>query len=124
MKYLDLNAAVGSTAILGAVGVSGLDGRVCRTCVGQAQGLDKLVPQEQLTVIASRPELAGTDGSCPQAQQVLHPGGIEVRVSAWQRCCLTLPVDRRTLKSHRFCGTSKDTAPRLRLVVTSMAPTH
>ena len=58
MKYQDLTAAVGSTAILGAIGVSGLDGRVCRTCVGQAQGLDKLVPQEQLTVIASRPELA------------------------------------------------------------------
>ena len=51
MKYQDPTAAVGST-------VSGLDGRVCRTCVGQAQELDKLVPQEQLTVIASRPELA------------------------------------------------------------------
>ena len=58
MKYQDPTAAVGSTAILGAIGVSGLDGRVCRTCVGQAQELDKLVPQEQLTVIASRPELA------------------------------------------------------------------
>ena len=58
MKYQDPNAVVGSTAILGASGVSGLDGRVCRTYVGQAQGLDKLVPQEQLTVIASRPELA------------------------------------------------------------------
>ena len=58
MKYQDLHAAVGSTAILGAVGVSGLDGRVCHTCVGQAQGLDKPVPQEQLTVIASRPQLA------------------------------------------------------------------
>ena len=58
MKYKDPNAAVGSTAILGATGVSCLDGRVCRTCVGQAQELDKLPPQEQLTVIASRPELA------------------------------------------------------------------
>ena len=55
MKHQDPNAAVGSTATLGAIGVSGLDGRVCRTCVGQAQELDKLV---QLTVIASRPELA------------------------------------------------------------------
>ena len=27
MKYQDPNAAVGSTAILGAIGVSGLDGR-------------------------------------------------------------------------------------------------
>ena len=58
MKYQDPNAAVGSTAILGAIGVSGLGGRVCRAYVGQAQELDKLVPQEQLTVIASRPELA------------------------------------------------------------------
>ena len=58
MKYQDPFAAVGSTAIWGAIGVSGLDGRVCLTCVGQAQELDKLVPQEQLTVIANRPELA------------------------------------------------------------------
>ena len=56
--------------------------------------------------------------------QPLHPSGIEIQMSAWQRCCKTLPVDRRTLKSHRCCGTSKDTAPRLRLVVTWMVPTH
>ena len=56
--------------------------------------------------------------------QPLHPSGIEIRMSAWQRCCKTLPVERRTLNSHRFCGTSKCTAPSSRLVVTWMVPTH
>ena len=55
--------------------------------------------------------------------QPLHPSGIEIQMSAWQRCCKTLPVGRRTLKSHRCRGTSKNT-PRLRLVVTWMVPTH
>ena len=57
---MSVNAtAVGGVAIMGATGVGGLDGRVCRPLNGSKHRRStSMVPQQQLSFIASRPELA------------------------------------------------------------------
>ena len=56
---MSVNAtAVGRVAIMGATGVGGLDGGYVVLEWVKAQTHDKLVPQQQLSVVVSRPELA------------------------------------------------------------------
>ena len=52
---------MGSAAVIGATGVGSLDGRYVVPEWVKAQALDKLVPQEHLSVIVNRPELADYD---------------------------------------------------------------
>ena len=95
--------------------------------VVNAQALDNLVPQEEMSVNVSRPELAdyGPDGTrtwrntSPAGLRSHHTlNGTEMEMSTRARCCKTPPVDPRMRKSHRCCGTSKENAPSLRLAVT------
>ena len=50
--------------------------------LGQAQELDKLVPQEQLTVIASRPELASRSANAQEPSLLWHLQGYGATLAA------------------------------------------
>ena len=102
----------------------------------KAQALDKLVPQEQLSIIVSRPALADHKArllrvkaqveharGATQAQQVSATAALEMETSVWAQCCKMLPVDPRMLKSHLCCGTSTENVPSLQLGATGMAST-
>ena len=83
--------------------------------MGRSSGARQVVPQEQLSVMVSRPERAdygpkllgsryrwNTHVGATQAQRVSAvtiPKWTEMEMSTWARCCKTPPVEPRTRKS-------------------------